>query len=255
MIRKHLGVDRQVSLTLARDGDRLVIGAQTLEAFDAPLRVQLVRYRPEETVAIERGENAGRTLTYRNIVTSWQALGEWSGRGAACDRGRGTRSRTRRWSSFSSRGLRSSGCGPDRLTAPAAPGASGCGLPAAVDPEPLVEMLAHQRLEAVVEGLCLPLGGAVGDRLFDHDAEVQPVLQPYRIDRKDQGVVFLAPSRRPKAPSSRHARRRSGGRHGSCAGRSAGPASRPPRRKRIIPAMPRLSRAKSGSPIREIAAT
>ncbi len=41
--------------------------------------MQLVRYRPEETVTIERGENAGRTVTYRNIVTSWQALGEWTG--------------------------------------------------------------------------------------------------------------------------------------------------------------------------------
>ncbi len=43
------------------------------------MRVQLVRYKPEETVAIERGENAGRTLTYRNIVTSWEALGDWTG--------------------------------------------------------------------------------------------------------------------------------------------------------------------------------
>jgi hypothetical protein len=41
--------------------------------------VQLVRYIPSETVNIERGENAGRSITYYNIVKSWQNLGEWSG--------------------------------------------------------------------------------------------------------------------------------------------------------------------------------
>jgi hypothetical protein len=43
------------------------------------VRVQLVRYRPAETVEIKRGENAGRVVTYHNIVTQWQPLGEWSG--------------------------------------------------------------------------------------------------------------------------------------------------------------------------------
>lgn len=79
MIRKHLGVAREVTLTVARQGEILVISAEAKRPFDPPLKVQLVRYRPEETVAIERGENAGRTLTYRNIVTSWQALGDWTG--------------------------------------------------------------------------------------------------------------------------------------------------------------------------------
>jgi hypothetical protein len=39
-----------------------------------------VRYRPSETVTIERGENAGRTMTYHNIVTDWQVLDNWPGR-------------------------------------------------------------------------------------------------------------------------------------------------------------------------------
>lgn len=42
--------------------------------------VQLVRYKPEQTVAINRGENAGRNLTYTNIVTSWDVIAEWDGR-------------------------------------------------------------------------------------------------------------------------------------------------------------------------------
>ena len=41
--------------------------------------VQLVRFTPKESVAITRGENAGRTITYHNVVTSWTVLGEWNG--------------------------------------------------------------------------------------------------------------------------------------------------------------------------------
>ncbi len=79
LIRKHLDVAREVTLTLARHEEIVVISAEAEGRFDAPVVVQLVRYRPKETVAIETGENAGRTLTYYNIVTSWQALGEWTG--------------------------------------------------------------------------------------------------------------------------------------------------------------------------------
>jgi hypothetical protein len=79
MIRKHMAVARTVTLQAARQGEMLVIRAEAEQPFEAPVRVQLVRYHPEATVDIERGENAGRTLTYHNIVTSWQALGEWSG--------------------------------------------------------------------------------------------------------------------------------------------------------------------------------
>lgn len=79
MIRKHMAVAREVQLQAAREGERLVIRAEAARPFEAPVRVQLVRYTPEATVEIERGENAGRTLTYRNIVTSWQAIAEWTG--------------------------------------------------------------------------------------------------------------------------------------------------------------------------------
>ncbi len=68
-----------VRLTVMRQGDTLVIRAEADPPLDAPVRVQLVRYQPEETVTIERGENAGKTVTYRNVVTSWEMLGEWSG--------------------------------------------------------------------------------------------------------------------------------------------------------------------------------
>ncbi len=56
-----------------------MIRAEADPPLTEPVRVQLVRYVPEETVTIERGENAGQTITYRNVVTSWEVVGMWSG--------------------------------------------------------------------------------------------------------------------------------------------------------------------------------
>ena len=43
------------------------------------VEVQLVRYMPEAVVEIGRGENAGKTVTYHNIVTEWTKLADWPG--------------------------------------------------------------------------------------------------------------------------------------------------------------------------------
>ena len=42
--------------------------------------VQLVTYRPVAKVDVRRGENAGRTLTYHNIVQDLVRVGAWDGR-------------------------------------------------------------------------------------------------------------------------------------------------------------------------------
>ncbi|HSF63926.1 MAG TPA: DUF1223 domain-containing protein [Paracoccaceae bacterium] len=76
-IARHAGLPRDVRLTVTREGDTIRITATAVPPADRRLRVQLVRYLPEQQVAIERGENAGRIVTYRNIVTSWQGVGEW----------------------------------------------------------------------------------------------------------------------------------------------------------------------------------
>jgi hypothetical protein len=76
MVQMHLSEKSDVSLLLNREGDRLVIRAS---GTTGPVTVNLVRYVPNETVTIERGENAGRTVTYHNIVTELLTLGEWSG--------------------------------------------------------------------------------------------------------------------------------------------------------------------------------
>jgi hypothetical protein len=78
-LRAHLEAGSAVRLTVTREGDRLVIRAEADPPLTEPVRVQLVRYRPSETVTIERGENAGKTITYTNIVTSWERLDDWSG--------------------------------------------------------------------------------------------------------------------------------------------------------------------------------
>lgn len=45
----------------------------------APLTVDLVSFKASETVQIRSGENAGKTITYKNIVTNWQGLSDWDG--------------------------------------------------------------------------------------------------------------------------------------------------------------------------------
>ncbi|KQI72744.1 hypothetical protein AN191_06980 [Loktanella sp. 5RATIMAR09] len=65
-------------LTLTRREGAVLITSEPGQAGE--YAVQLVRYKPEETVNIRRGENAGRNLTYANIVTSWEVVAEWDGR-------------------------------------------------------------------------------------------------------------------------------------------------------------------------------
>ena len=78
LIRRHQSADQMVVLQLMRHGDDVAIRASARVALDGPLVVQLIRYLPQSKVAIERGENAGRTIVYSNVVTSWTRIGEWS---------------------------------------------------------------------------------------------------------------------------------------------------------------------------------
>ncbi|MEL6205360.1 MAG: DUF1223 domain-containing protein [Pseudomonadota bacterium] len=67
-----------VGVELHRNGSTLVVSVLP-PAQQEPLTVQLVRYRPKATVDILRGENAGRTISYSNIVTAWDDVAEWDG--------------------------------------------------------------------------------------------------------------------------------------------------------------------------------
>ncbi|GAA3872709.1 DUF1223 domain-containing protein [Celeribacter arenosi] len=70
-----------VGLIARRDGTTLTIHLTPVAAGLPVMRVQLVRYKPHERVAIGRGENAGREIDYSNIVTEWTVLRDWDGLG------------------------------------------------------------------------------------------------------------------------------------------------------------------------------
>ncbi len=66
-----------VDLTLKRSGEDLSVEAVSTQSFATPLIVQVVRYTAQEQIDILGGENAGKSVTYSNIVTSWEPVAEW----------------------------------------------------------------------------------------------------------------------------------------------------------------------------------
>lgn len=68
-----------ITLTLSRQGENVQISASSDQPLAGDIVVDLVRYFPKMTVQIERGENRGQAISYHNIVTSWQNVGEWTG--------------------------------------------------------------------------------------------------------------------------------------------------------------------------------
>ena len=80
LINMHKEKTSSVDVTLTRTGDVVSITAQADQPLESDLVVQLIRYRPKSTVDIRRGENAGRTLSYANVVTEMTVLGAWNTR-------------------------------------------------------------------------------------------------------------------------------------------------------------------------------
>lgn len=68
-----------VALRLRRNGDQVDIAANSKVALRGDTIVQLVTYIDQADVTIRSGENAGKTISYHHVVTSWQSLGKWSG--------------------------------------------------------------------------------------------------------------------------------------------------------------------------------
>ncbi len=66
-----------VSVTAQLNGTVMQIAAEA--GSSQPMTVQLIRYSHSETVDIERGENAGASITYVNTVMAWDVLTEWDG--------------------------------------------------------------------------------------------------------------------------------------------------------------------------------
>ena len=72
--------DGMVSVTItARPAGGVAITARSRCALEVETDVQLVSYQDRATVEITAGENAGREITYRNIVTNWNVIDTWDG--------------------------------------------------------------------------------------------------------------------------------------------------------------------------------
>lgn len=80
IVQKHAKRKMPVDIRLRRSGDTLSIEATGVG--DLPnMVVYVATYSPEETVDVRRGENAGRTLTYHNVVRRMAPVGRWNGQG------------------------------------------------------------------------------------------------------------------------------------------------------------------------------
>lgn len=77
-IRPKVRIDLQTG-----DNGSLTVRVTPLDSLDRPTDIILVRFIPVANVQIERGENAGKAMTYTNIVTDWIEIGKWSGQSAA----------------------------------------------------------------------------------------------------------------------------------------------------------------------------
>lgn len=81
LIDQHAAEQSGVSIDLSRDGNRLAISANSARSISGDVEVHVVRYTPSSKVSIRRGENAGRTIDYANIVSNWTTIGMWNGNG------------------------------------------------------------------------------------------------------------------------------------------------------------------------------
>ena len=78
LIKHHKARPGRVKLVAQRSGGRLTVQASAVAGSKGKATVQLFRFRPKSTVDIKRGENAGRTLSYANVVTEMTVLSEWN---------------------------------------------------------------------------------------------------------------------------------------------------------------------------------
>ncbi|MEB8388068.1 DUF1223 domain-containing protein [Rhodobacteraceae bacterium KMM 6894] len=76
LISRHMGQPKTVDLAVTRNGGEITISARSLNGA-SPLIVQMVRFVPYSEVAITRGENAGHTFAYANVVTDLVELTRW----------------------------------------------------------------------------------------------------------------------------------------------------------------------------------
>lgn len=76
LVARHEGVTGDVLRVASTAQGREVMAMATEGAGGLLI---LVNYLPEATVRVLRGENAGKDITYYNVVRSWSVLSRWDG--------------------------------------------------------------------------------------------------------------------------------------------------------------------------------
>lgn len=79
-IEKHSNSVMPVDVVLQRTGGTVTVRATGSGALPEMV-VYMATYSPKETVNVRRGENAGRKLTYHNVVQKIAPIGTWNGQG------------------------------------------------------------------------------------------------------------------------------------------------------------------------------
>lgn len=78
-VMKHADLVAPVEIALMRKDDSLQVQADARGTLPDQMVVYLIQYSPREDVKIKSGENAGKKITYHNVVMSWTELGRWDG--------------------------------------------------------------------------------------------------------------------------------------------------------------------------------
>lgn len=84
LIAEHRGRLTPISIEAETDGEVVRLRCAPRAGADVPgrINVDIVHFAEQRTVEILHGENAGRTITYANVVTGWERIGSWDGTGA-----------------------------------------------------------------------------------------------------------------------------------------------------------------------------
>ncbi len=69
----------EAEIEAVRDGDMIRVTVAPAAQSAAASELYLVRFQPQATVRIGKGENAGREITYSNVVTDWHLAEYWDG--------------------------------------------------------------------------------------------------------------------------------------------------------------------------------
>jgi hypothetical protein len=78
LIAKHSASQKDVAIKVGRSSGVITVAATARRA--AKYEIKLISFTNKRTTNIKRGENAGKTITYVNVVSDFQTVKKWDGR-------------------------------------------------------------------------------------------------------------------------------------------------------------------------------